>query len=158
MKPPAMRHGHALGAAVLAGAGLGGFLDGIVLHQLLQWHHLLSHRLPPTSVPNLQVNMFWDGVFHLGTWLATLAAIVLGVRHPPVGVPKKMLLGGALAGWGIFHLTEGLINHHWLELHHVREQSANPACWDYGFLGLGMALAATGCWLVARARQRAPGR
>jgi uncharacterized membrane protein len=24
------------------GLGLGGFLDGIVLHQVLQWHHMLT--------------------------------------------------------------------------------------------------------------------
>ncbi len=27
---------------LLVGLGLGGFFDGIVLHQLLQWHHMLG--------------------------------------------------------------------------------------------------------------------
>jgi uncharacterized membrane protein len=27
---------------LLLGIGLGGFFDGIVLHQILQWHHMLS--------------------------------------------------------------------------------------------------------------------
>lgn len=26
-------------AGILFGLGLGGFFDGIVLHQILQWHH-----------------------------------------------------------------------------------------------------------------------
>src|SRR5687767_15168137 len=30
-------------AGVLLGLGLGGFFDGIVLHQLLQWHHMVSN-------------------------------------------------------------------------------------------------------------------
>jgi uncharacterized membrane protein len=28
--------------ALLLGIGLGGFVDGIVLHQILQWHHMLT--------------------------------------------------------------------------------------------------------------------
>ncbi len=28
--------------ATILGVGLGGFVDGIVLHQVLQWHHMLS--------------------------------------------------------------------------------------------------------------------
>jgi uncharacterized membrane protein len=27
---------------ILLGIGLGGFVDGIVLHQILQWHHMLT--------------------------------------------------------------------------------------------------------------------
>ena len=38
-------------AGVLFGLGLGGFFDGIVLHQVLQWHHMLtSAGYPPDSV------------------------------------------------------------------------------------------------------------
>jgi uncharacterized membrane protein len=33
--------GNEVGAAVL-GFAFGGFFDGILLHQVLQWHHLLS--------------------------------------------------------------------------------------------------------------------
>ncbi|TIP73091.1 MAG: DUF2243 domain-containing protein, partial [Mesorhizobium sp.] len=29
-------------AGILLGLGLGGFFDGIVLHQLLQWHHMAT--------------------------------------------------------------------------------------------------------------------
>jgi uncharacterized membrane protein len=32
--------------SVLLGLGLGGFFDGIVLHQILQWHHMLSAVKP----------------------------------------------------------------------------------------------------------------
>jgi uncharacterized membrane protein len=27
---------------ILLGIGFGGFFDGIVLHQILQWHHMLT--------------------------------------------------------------------------------------------------------------------
>jgi uncharacterized membrane protein len=46
-------------AGLLFGLGLGGFFDGILLHQVLQWHHMLSSAgYPPDSVQNLQVVMF----------------------------------------------------------------------------------------------------
>src|SRR5215203_5499138 len=45
--------------------GLGGFFDGIVLHQILQWHHMLtSAGYPADSVENLNINTFLDGIFH----------------------------------------------------------------------------------------------
>jgi uncharacterized membrane protein len=31
--------GFPISAGILFGLGLGGFFDGIVLHQVLQWHH-----------------------------------------------------------------------------------------------------------------------
>ena len=30
-------------SGLLYGLGLGGFIDGIVLHQILQWHHMVTH-------------------------------------------------------------------------------------------------------------------
>ncbi|HEX2578333.1 MAG TPA: DUF2243 domain-containing protein, partial [Aquihabitans sp.] len=55
---------------VLLGVGLGGFVDGIVLHQVLQWHHVLSDTgdHPTTTVAGLEANTLADGVFHAGTW------------------------------------------------------------------------------------------
>jgi uncharacterized membrane protein len=52
----------------LFGLGLGGFFDGIVLHQVLQWHHMLTDAgYPATSIENLQINTLWDGFFHATT-------------------------------------------------------------------------------------------
>src|SRR5687768_4495575 len=55
--------------ALVLGVGLGGFLDGIVLHQLLQWHHLVSARRSPGTVRGLELNTLWDGIFHAAMWL-----------------------------------------------------------------------------------------
>jgi hypothetical protein len=49
-------------AGILFGLGLGGFFDGIVLHQLLQWHHMLSSWYPINSIENLELNTLWDGI------------------------------------------------------------------------------------------------
>jgi len=64
--------GFPVSAGILFGLGLGGFFDGIVLHQILQWHHMLtSAGYPPDSVENLKVNTRWDGLFHASTYIFT---------------------------------------------------------------------------------------
>ena len=50
----------AIWGAVL-GFALGGFFDGILLHQILQWHHLLS--LVP-GLEDIRLQILWDGYFH----------------------------------------------------------------------------------------------
>src|SRR3712207_9541682 len=62
---------------ILLGLGLGGFVDGIVLHQLLQWHHLISstERGPMDTVAGLEANTLADGIFHSATWLLTGAGV-----------------------------------------------------------------------------------
>ena len=41
--------GFPVSAGILFGLGLGGFFDGIILHQVLQWHHMLSSARPTAS-------------------------------------------------------------------------------------------------------------
>ena len=151
--------GRPLAGAVLLGLGLGGFVDGIVLHQLLQWHHMLtSAGYPATTVGNLALNTVADGLFHAATWGLTVAGLALlwGAarrRHAPW--PASVLWGGALAGWGGFNLVEGLIDHHLLGLHHVNE-TVPPGqwlWWDLGFLVWGAVLLAAG-WLLLRSGRR----
>jgi uncharacterized membrane protein len=142
-----------LSPGVLLGIGLGGFVDGIVLHQILQWHHMLtSAGYPADSVRNLTINTLFDGLFHALTWIATAAGLVILHRAVRLGFTwsGRRLLGGMAIGWGGFNLVEGTVNHHILGLHHVKESAANPLLWDLGFLALGMALVFIG---VALARQ-----
>jgi uncharacterized membrane protein len=138
-------------AGLLLGVGMGGFVDGIVLHQLLQWHNLLASQLPVTDLVSAKVNMFWDGVFHAFTWLTTFAGLVLLWRAGSRGdVPwsGRTLAGAMLAGWGLFNVVEGLIDHQLLGLHHVRP-GPHQLAWDLGFLALG-ALQALGGWALVR--------
>ena len=139
-------------AGLLLGVGMGGFVDGIVFHQLLQTHSLLSARVPKDSVANIEINMFWDGLFHAFTWLATavgLALLFRAGRRPEVPWSGRVLLGSMLAGWGLFNLVEGIIDHHVLHVHHVVERHGLSA-WDWAFLGSGVVLIVGG-WLLARA-------
>jgi uncharacterized membrane protein len=135
------------------GLGLGGFVDGIVLHQVLQWHHMLTSTggHPMTTVAGLEANTLADGFFHLATWLLVAAALWLmwrawrGGRPAP---PWHTQLGALLVGWGLFNLVEGLIDHEILGIHHVRDDLGGPVGWDLAFLGLGALLVAGGRWLM----------
>lgn len=148
--------------SALLGIGLGGFVDGIVLHQLLQWHHLLSHtdRYPMTTVAGLEANTLADGLFHVATWVLVLVGSLLALGDWQAGrlaPPWRRHIGGLLAGWGGFNLVEGLVNHHLLELHHVREV-AEPLPWDLGFLASGVLLLVGGLALIRAApREARPG-
>jgi uncharacterized membrane protein len=136
-------------AAVVLGIGFGGFFDGIVFHQILQWHHMLSSPTPPETVANLQLNTFADGLFHGTTWLVSLFGVWLlwranDERRPPGS--GRILIGGLFAGWGLFNLVEGIVDHIILGVHHVRpgpDQAMYDAAfliWGAAFLGMGWAL------------------
>ena len=137
-------------AGILLGTGLGGFVDGILFHQILQLHSMLSNRRPPTTLARLEANMVWDGLFHAFCLGAVLAGLVLSWRvlrraaRFPAG---RAYAGAMLAGWGLFNLVEGIINHHLLALHHVH-QYGNHLLWDLMFLASGVALIAGGRLLM----------
>nr|USU31238.1 DUF2243 domain-containing protein [Methylobacterium sp. OTU13CASTA1] len=142
-------------AAILFGLGIGGFFDGIVLHQVLQWHHMLtSAGYPPDSVANLQINTLWDGLFHASTYLFVFGGLVVLWRHARRNHLRWsgwLLPGGILMGFGLFNLAEGTINHHLLGLHHVNETvpRAQWIYWDLGFLIWGGAMLIGG-WIMLR--------
>ncbi|CAA9261876.1 MAG: FIG028593: membrane protein [uncultured Chloroflexi bacterium] len=144
-----------IAGAVLLGLGLGGFFDGIVLHQLLQWHHMgTSAGFPPDSVENLKLNTLWDGFFHAATWIMTVAGVFLlerGSHRRHVRWPATLLVGGMLLGWGLFNTVEGLVDHHLLGIHHVNETVPPDQwlLWDVGFLLWGVAMVVAG-WLLTR--------
>jgi uncharacterized membrane protein len=139
--------------ATLLGVGLGGLFDGIVLHQILQWHHMLTSQgdFPATTVNGLEVNTLWDGLFHAATYMFVVVGLFwLWDRARAGGVKSswKRILGWMLVGWGLFNLIEGVIDHHILQIHHVRT-GPNELGWDIAFLALG-ALLLMGGWTLAR--------
>jgi uncharacterized membrane protein len=142
----------------LFGLGLGGFVDGIVMHQILQWHHLLTDTgdHPMTSVAGLESNTLADGFFHAATWVIVVAAMVVTVRawqRGELAPPWRVHVGMLLAGWGVFNLVEGLIDHQLLGIHHVRDDLGGPIGWDLAFLAFG-ALLILGGWALARSGER----
>jgi uncharacterized membrane protein len=147
-------------AGILFGLGLGGFFDGIVLHQLLQWHHMAtSAGYPPDSVENLKFNTLLDGLFHAGTYILVLLGLILlwrAARSGQLWWSGRLLAGTMLMGFGIFNLVEGLINHQILGLHHVNETvpRAQWIYWDIGFLIWGAIMLAGG-WVLVRSDRQA---
>jgi uncharacterized membrane protein len=143
--------------AILLGIGLGGFFDGIVLHQILQWHHLIDHAgVPPDSVENLRLNILADGIFHALAWIVTVTGVVVLWRASWERTgpwPWTLFAGGILAGWGGFNLVEGLINHQILGLHHVRP-GEHQLLYDLGFLAWGVVMLVAGVILLRRATAR----
>jgi uncharacterized membrane protein len=145
----------------ILGLGLGGFIDGISLHQIAGWHNMGSAVLPPTTMEAMRQNMVWDGWFHVATLILTTVGVYLLLRDARTGVPlpgSGAFTGQLLFGWGIFNFVEGLVDHHLLEIHHVRDIPAHVPLYDWIFLGLGgVGLIALGA-LLSRARAPSPRR
>ena len=142
--------------ALLLGVGLGGFFDGIVLHQLLQWHHLVSTQVPVVDVPTLEANTFADGLFHQAMWLVTIVGVAALCRQLAAvdRLPARALVGGALIGWGAFNVVDEAVFHVALNLHHIRP-GPDVVMWDLVFAGWGVAMVAAGLSVLALRRRSA---
>jgi len=141
-----------IAAATLVGLGMGGFVDGILFHQILQIHNMLSARIPKTSIPNIEINMVWDGLFHAFCWLMVMLGLMMlwsASKKADVPWSTKVFAGSLVLGWGLFNLVEGIIDHHILGIHHVVER-LGVSVFDYAFLLSGVALIVIG-WSAIRA-------
>ncbi|MCM3569262.1 DUF2243 domain-containing protein [Neobacillus mesonae] len=127
-------------SGLILGLGLLGAIDGIVFHQLLQWHHVVLS-------PNIKLEIFTDGIF---TALFSALLIWGGVkifqdaRKNEIGDSWKIFLGGIFVGGGTFNLVEGIINHHILKVHRVKPLADNPLIYDLAFLAIGLLLVIIG--------------
>src|SRR3982751_1238986 len=117
-----------IASGTLLGIGMGGFVDGILFHQILQLHNMLSAKYPragadaATALVNVEINMFWDGLFHALTWTMTALGLALlwrVARRRDVPLSTRTLVGSLAAGWGVFNTVEGLLDHEILQIHHV---------------------------------------
>lgn len=139
-------------AGLVLGLGLGGFFDGIVLHQILGWHHLVCYEpmCRPDSVAQLERQNVQDGFFHLACYGLTIAGVVLLFRAARATAPAatpwsgRVLAGAVLAGWGTFNFVEGLVDHQILGLHHVLPGRPYEFAADMAFLASGLLLALGG--------------
>jgi uncharacterized membrane protein len=152
-----LQYGHKLtivplvSAATTLGIGIGGFIDGTILHQILQWHEMLSNKIPPVTLINKSVNMFWDGIFHLFCLVTVIVGLFMLAKlffRNDVIVTWKAFIGGLFLGWGIFNIVEGIVDHHILKLHNVREITPDIDFWNFGFLGLSVLFLLIGFFLI----------
>ncbi len=139
-------------AAVLMGIGLGGFVDGILLHQIFQWHNMVSNWYPPTTMEIMMFNMTWDGIFHAAVWLVTLIGVLMfwSAAYHRESIPsQKAFVGAMIFGWGLFNLVEGIIDHQILGVHYVR-QVPNYTVYNLTFLAIGGVVFIIIGWLLMK--------
>jgi len=147
-----------IASGIFFGLGLGGFFDGILLHQVLQWHHMLSSWYPVNTIENLELNTRWDGIFHSATYVFVLIGLFplwRSAHRRHLYWSTKLLIGTMLLGFGIFNFVEGVLNHHLLGIHHVNETVPKDhwVFWDIGFTLSGAMMIIAG-WSIVRAAKR----
>jgi uncharacterized membrane protein len=138
-------------ASMVVGIGMGGFVDGIVLHQILQVHEMLSNKISATEYIGKSINMFWDGIFHFFCMAVVLIGIILMwklLSRKDVDRSGNLFGGGLLLGWGLFNIVEGVIDHQILKLHNVIELAANHNIANFTFLGVSVVMIIIGFLLV----------
>lgn len=138
-------------AGYALGFGLGGFFDGILLHQVLQWHHLLSGV--EQARQDIRVLILTDGLFHvlmyviagLGLWLLWRAR----QEFPEPGADRR-LFANAIIGFGVWHIVDSILSHWVLGIHRIRMDVDNPLFWDLlWFAVFGVVPVVIG-WLMRR--------
>ena len=142
-------------AGVVLGMGFGGLADGIVLHSILGWHHLVCAGADtfcqPTSIEQLKLENTQDGYFDLGLWLVVLAGTAMlfsAARRFGPSARARVLFGSMLAGCGMFNFLEGLIDHQILGIHHVLQGDPHQFLFDMLYLANGVLFFVVGAWLI----------
>lgn len=133
------------------GFGSGGFFDGILLHQVLQWHHLLS-GVEQTRL-DIRVLVMADGLFHvlmyvvtgIGMWLLWRAR----TEFSGPGADRR-LWANALIGFGVWHMVDGILSHWILGIHRIRMDVDNPFLWDLLWFTLFGLIPAIVGWMMRR--------
>lgn len=141
-------------AGILLGIGGAGFFDGIVFHQILQWHQMLTSTLPTLNLSQMKINTHWDGIFNGLMYLITATGIYFLWRagqQQQIPTSSPIFPGSLLLGAGLFNLIEGLINHQILGIHHVKE-GPNYLFWDLGFLAVNFFILVYGWLLLERGK------
>jgi uncharacterized membrane protein len=139
-------------AAFCLGFALSGFFDGILLHQVLQWHHLFSGLEDRGGAfADLRFQVLADGYFHVLMYLIAGVALLLLWRarkdFQAAGASRALLSWG-LIGFGVWHFVDAVASHWVLGIHRIRTDAGDPLVWDVGWLVLfGAIPLALGLWL-----------
>ncbi|MBB5693164.1 DUF2243 domain-containing protein [Muricoccus pecuniae] len=141
-------------AAGVLGFALGGFFDGIMLHQVLQWHHFLS-LVPGEALRNIEAQILADGMFHVAVYLITAIGLWLLWRArgglAPSGAGRGVL-SATLLGFAVWQLVDVVVFHWIIGIHRIRVDVPNPLAWDIGWIVVvGLPPLAAGLWLARTA-------
>ena len=110
----------ALFAAGVFGFGFSGLIDVLLLHHVLQWHHLVSGIYPMNTLDGLRINVLADGLFSIG--MVVIAGIGAGLvwraeRRTATPLAFRPVAGAAVVGLGVFDLYDAVVDHVILGLH-----------------------------------------
>lgn len=137
-------------AGFALGFGFGGFFDGILLHQVLQWHHLLS-ALEGPAFQDIRVQILADGLFHILMYVVAMIGLWLLWRtRREFSLPgaDRIMLSMALIGFGVWHVADGILSHWILGIHRIRMDVENKLFWDLlWFFVFGLFFIAAGLWM-----------
>ncbi|UQU62556.1 DUF2243 domain-containing protein [Couchioplanes caeruleus] len=134
-------------SGVLLGLGVAAFVDEVVFHQLLHWHHFYDKSTPA-------IGLISDGLFHAFSWFATIAALFLFADLRRRGSFNRPLWwGGLLLGTGGFQLYDGTLQHKAMRLHQIR-YDVDLAPYDWTWNIIAVLLIVAGTVLLVRARRR----
>jgi uncharacterized membrane protein len=126
-------------AAAVTGVGLSGFFDGILLHQVLQWHHLFS-LVPGETWRSIENQILADGLFHVLMYGVTALGLLLLWRARQDlgkdGAGARHVGGGFLLGFGIWNIIDVGFFHWILGIHRIRIDVPEPLIYDLGWLAL----------------------
>jgi uncharacterized membrane protein len=109
-------------AAGVVGFGLSAVLDVVVLHHILQLHHLVSNVYSPNTVSGLRTNILADGLFTLANLTVAVAGVLWlfrAERRTANPLSVRPHLGAFVVGLGGFDLFDVLVDHWLLGLHHA---------------------------------------
>ncbi len=98
----------------LSGIGMVAFIDEVVFHQLLHWHHF--YDLSTTTA-----GLISYGLFHAFSWFATVGGLfMLADRRRRGRLGWRRWWGGVCLGAGLFQLYDGIVQHKVMRLHQIR--------------------------------------
>ncbi|MGW5614138.1 DUF2243 domain-containing protein [Streptomyces sp. NPDC003877] len=134
-----------LAGGALSGVGVAAFVDEVVFHQLLHWHHFYDRSTPDMGLVS-------DGLFHAGGWLAMVAGLFLYADLRRRGGPlRPAWWSGVCLGLGGFQLYDGTVQHKLLRLHQIRyEVDPRPYDWTWNVVAALVLLAGLLLWRRAR--------
>jgi uncharacterized membrane protein len=122
-------------AGGILGFALGGFFDGILLHQVLQWHHFLS-LVEGEAYRDIRTQILADGLFHVAVYAVASVGLWLLWRgrsgFTGSGADRR-LLGAALLGFGIWQFSDVVLIHWIIGIHRIRVGVDNPLAYDIGW-------------------------
>ncbi len=132
-----------LWSGILLGIGFVSFIDEVVFHQLLRWHHFYDRSTTAAGIVS-------DGLFHAFSWFATAGAFFLfaDLRRRQA-FERTRWLSGFLLGAGGFQLYDGIVQHKIMRIHQIR-YDVNLLPYDITWNFIAAALLITGIYMIRK--------